>query len=42
MKRFLLNRVENIVSKKEIARFEQFLILSQSFQMSSAAEKVFT
>ena len=38
MKTYLFNRVENIVSKGEIARFEQFLLLSQSFQKSSAAE----
>ena len=38
MKTFLLIIVENIVSKGEIARIEQFLLLSQSFQMSSAAE----
>ena len=35
---YLLNRVENIVSKGEIARFEQFLLLSQSFQKSTAKE----
>ena len=29
----LLNRVENIVAKGEIARFEQFLLLSQCFQV---------
>ena len=33
-----LKRVENIVVKGEIARFEQFLLLSQCFPMSSAAE----
>ena len=33
-----MNRVENIVSKRKIARFEQFLLLSQGFQKSSAAE----
>ena len=38
MNTYLLNRVENIVSKEEIACFEQFLRLSQSFQKSSAAE----
>ena len=38
MKTYLLNKVENIVSKGEIACFEQFLLLSQSFQNSSAAE----
>ena len=38
MKIYLLNRVENIVSKEEIACFEQFLHLSQSFQNASAAE----
>ena len=37
MKTFLLNRVEKIVSKGVIARFKQFLLLSQSFQKSSAA-----
>ena len=38
MKTSLLNRVENIVSKGEIARFEQFLLLSQSLQKTSATE----
>ena len=38
MKTYLLNRVESIVSKEEIASFEQFLFLSQSFQKLSAAE----
>ena len=33
-----MNKVENIVAKGEIARFEQFLLLTQCFQMSSAAE----
>ena len=33
----LLNKVKNIVAKGEIARFEQFLILSKCFQKSSAA-----
>ena len=31
-------KVENIVAKEEISRFEQFLLLSQCFQNSSAAE----
>ena len=31
-------KVENIVAICEIARFEQFLILSQCFQKSSAAD----
>ena len=38
MQTFLLNRVENIGSKGEIARFEKFLLSSQSFQKSSATE----
>ena len=38
MKTYLLNRDENIVSNREIAHFEQFLLLSQSFQKSYAAE----
>ena len=38
MKVHLLNRVENSVTKGEIARFEQFIILSQCFQESAAAE----
>ena len=38
MRIYLLKRVENIVTKGEIACFEQFLLLSQSFQKSSAAE----
>ena len=32
MKDQLLNKVENIVSKDEIARFEKFLLLSQYVQ----------
>ena len=31
-------KVENIVAKGEIARFEQFLLLSKCFQKSSAAD----
>ena len=38
MKEYLLKRVENIVAKGEIARFEQFLLLSQCFLKLSAAE----
>ena len=38
MRVYLLKRVENIVAKGEIARFEQFLLLSRCFQKSSAAE----
>ena len=38
MKTHLLNRVENIASRGEIACFEQFLLLSQCFQKISAAE----
>ena len=34
----LLNNVENAVAKVEIARFEQFLLLSQCFQKLSAAD----
>ena len=37
MKEKLLNKVENIVTKGEIACFEQFLLSSQCFQWSSAA-----
>ena len=33
-----MKRVENIVAKEDIYCFEQFLLLSQSFQKSSAAE----
>ena len=33
-----MNKVENTVTKGEIARFEQFLLLSQCFQKSSAEE----
>ena len=33
-----MNRVENILTKGEIAHFEQFLILSHCFQKPSAAE----
>ena len=35
---YKLNKVENIVSKGEIARFEQFLLLKQCFQNSSVAK----
>ena len=38
MKVYLLASVENIVTKGEIARFEQYLLLSERFQKSSAAE----
>ena len=34
----LSNSVENILAKGEIARFEQFLFLSQCFRKLSAAE----
>ena len=34
----LLITVENIVAKEEIAHDEQFLLLSQGLQKSSAAE----
>ena len=33
-----MNKVENTVAKGEIARFEQFLLLSKCFKKSSAAE----
>ena len=33
-----MKKVENILAKGEVARFEQFLLLSQCFQKSSAAE----
>ena len=38
MKVLPLQKVENIVAKGEIAHYEQFLILPQCFQMSSASE----
>ena len=38
MKEQLLNKVENIVAKVEIAHHEQFLLLSQCFQNMSAAK----
>ena len=38
MKVYFLNRVENIVAKREIAHYEQFIVLPQCFQKSSAAE----
>ena len=38
MKLSSLNRVENIVTKGEIAHPEQLLLLSQWFQKSSAAK----
>ena len=34
----LLNRIENIVAKGEIALYEQFFILSQGFKKSSVDE----
>ena len=34
----LLKEVENIVAKGEIARLEQFLLLTECFQKSSAAD----
>ena len=34
---YLFNRVENIVAKGEITHYEQFRLLSQCFQKSSAA-----
>ena len=37
MKFSLLYKDENVVAKGEIARFEQFLLLSQCFQKLSAA-----
>ena len=36
----LLNRVEKIVTKEEIDRHEQFLLLRQCFQKLSVAECV--
>ena len=36
MKVYLLNGVENIVIKEEIAHQEQFHLLSQCFEMSTA------
>ena len=33
-----LNRVENMVTKGEIANYEQFLLLSQGFQKTLAEE----
>ena len=38
MRVLLLNRVENIVAKGEIARFEQFLLLPKCFQKLSAED----
>ena len=38
MRVYLLKKVENVVAKGEIARFEQFIRLSLCFQKSSAAE----
>ena len=37
MNAYYLKGVENIVTKGEIARVEQFLLLSQRFQKSSAS-----
>ena len=36
----LLNGVENIVTNGEIAHYEQFLLLSQCFQMPPAVDAV--
>ena len=38
MKEQLLNKVENILAKGKIAHHEKFLLLTQCFQKSSAAE----
>ena len=38
MKVSLLKQVEHNVAKREITRFEQFLLLSQYFQRLSAVE----
>ena len=38
MKVSLPKKVENIVEKGDIAHFEQFLLLSQYFQKSSAVD----
>ena len=38
MKTILLKKVDKIVEKGEIARFEQFPLLPQSFQKSSTAD----
>ena len=38
MKEWLLTEVENSVAKGDIAHFDQFLLLPQCFQKSSAAE----
>ena len=38
MRVYLLKKVENIVVKGEIARFEQYFLLSQCIQKLSAAE----
>ena len=38
MRVLLLNRVENIVAKGEIACFEQLILLSQCFQNLSSAD----
>ena len=35
---YLLNKIESIVENEEIAHYEQFLLLPQWFQNSSAAE----
>ena len=40
MRVYLLKKVGNIVAKGVIACFEQFLLLSQCFQKSSASEAV--
>ena len=37
MKVLLLHSVENVLTKVEISRFEQFLLLSRCFQTLSAA-----
>ena len=39
MKALLSNKVENIVTNEELAHCEQFLLLSQCFKKSSAADE---
>ena len=38
MKEHLLNTFENIVAKREVAYYEQFIFLPQCFQKLSSAE----
>ena len=40
MNEYILNKVENMMAKGEIACIEQFLLLTQCFQKSYAADEL--